>query len=91
MEITRSGSKPSGKGPAEYFIGMVRVDPLFQVPETSTRERRKRHIRTWHAYRMAHPSSRADPNRHSRLRSGTARRRSARGGPSRRRDLVLAG
>src|SRR3979490_3176106 len=32
MEIKRSGSQPSGKGPPEYFIGMVRVDPLFQAP-----------------------------------------------------------
>jgi len=32
MQITRSGSQPSGKGPAEYFIGVVRVDPLFQAP-----------------------------------------------------------
>ena len=32
MEIKRSGSQPSGKGPAEYFTGMVRVDPLFQAP-----------------------------------------------------------
>jgi quercetin dioxygenase-like cupin family protein len=30
MEITRSGSQPSGKGPAEYFTGTVRIDPLFQ-------------------------------------------------------------
>jgi quercetin dioxygenase-like cupin family protein len=29
MEITRSGSKPSGKGPADWFTGAVRVDPLF--------------------------------------------------------------
>jgi quercetin dioxygenase-like cupin family protein len=33
MEIKRSGSQPSGKGPAEYFSGSVRVDPLFQAPE----------------------------------------------------------
>ena len=32
MRITRSGSQPSGKGPAEYFTGVVRVDPLFQAP-----------------------------------------------------------
>src|SRR5207237_640499 len=32
MQITRSGSQPSGKGPAEYFTGVVRVDPLFQAP-----------------------------------------------------------
>ena len=33
MEIKRSGSQPSGKGPAEYFTGTVRVDPLFQAPD----------------------------------------------------------
>ena len=32
MEIKRSGSQPSGKGPAEYFTGTVRVDPLFSAP-----------------------------------------------------------
>ena len=31
MEITRNGSQPSGKGPAEYLTGSVRVDPLFQA------------------------------------------------------------
>ncbi|MDQ1197013.1 cupin domain-containing protein [Agrobacterium sp. SORGH_AS 787] len=29
MEITRAGTKPSGKGPADYFTGTVRIDPLF--------------------------------------------------------------
>jgi quercetin dioxygenase-like cupin family protein len=33
MDIQRSGSKPSGKGPAEYFTGAVRIDPLFQAPD----------------------------------------------------------
>ena len=33
MEIKRSGSQPSGKGPADYFTGTVRVDPLFQCAE----------------------------------------------------------
>jgi hypothetical protein len=32
MEIKRSGSQLSGKGPAEYFTGMVRVGPLFNPP-----------------------------------------------------------
>jgi quercetin dioxygenase-like cupin family protein len=31
--IKRSGSQPSAKGPAEYFIGNVRIDPLFQALE----------------------------------------------------------
>src|SRR5207302_6303377 len=33
MQITRSGSQPSGKGPSEYFTGVVRVDPLFKAPD----------------------------------------------------------
>jgi quercetin dioxygenase-like cupin family protein len=33
MEIKRSGSEASRKGPAEWFIGTVRIDPLFQAPE----------------------------------------------------------
>jgi quercetin dioxygenase-like cupin family protein len=32
MEIKRVGSQRSGRGPAEYFTGAVRVDPLFQAP-----------------------------------------------------------
>ncbi|MGA9153174.1 MAG: cupin domain-containing protein [Candidatus Nitrosopolaris sp.] len=31
MDIKRSGSQPSTKGPAEYFTGIVRIDPLFQA------------------------------------------------------------
>jgi len=31
MDIKRSGSQPSGKCPAEYFTGTVRVDPLIQA------------------------------------------------------------
>jgi quercetin dioxygenase-like cupin family protein len=30
MNIKRSGTQPSGKGPAEWFTGVVRIDPLFQ-------------------------------------------------------------
>ncbi len=33
MQIIKSGSQPSGKGPAEYFTGTVRTDPLFSPPE----------------------------------------------------------
>ena len=32
MEITRAGSKPSVKGPADWFTGTVRIDPLFTAP-----------------------------------------------------------
>ena len=31
MDIKRNGSRPSGTGPAEYFTGSVRIDPLFQA------------------------------------------------------------
>ncbi|MES5484071.1 cupin domain-containing protein [Bradyrhizobium sp. INPA03-11B] len=33
MDIKRSGSRPSGKGPSEYFTGAVRIDPLFEASE----------------------------------------------------------
>ena len=33
MEIKRNGSQPSAKGPAEWFTGTVRVDPLFGANE----------------------------------------------------------
>jgi quercetin dioxygenase-like cupin family protein len=33
MEIKRNGSQPSGKGPADYFTGAVRIDPLFEAPD----------------------------------------------------------
>src|SRR3981189_2362954 len=33
MEIKRNGSQPSGKGPAEYFTGSVRVDPILNPPD----------------------------------------------------------
>ena len=33
VEIKRSGSQPSGKGPADYFTGVVRIDPLNNPPE----------------------------------------------------------
>ena len=35
MDIKRNGSRPSGKGPADYFTGAVRVDMLFQPADPS--------------------------------------------------------
>src|ERR687890_221457 len=32
MDIKRSGSQASTKGPAEWFTGTVRIDPLFDAP-----------------------------------------------------------
>jgi len=33
MEIKRSGSQPSNRGPVEWFTGTVRIDPLFQATD----------------------------------------------------------
>ena len=33
MQITRVGSKPSMKGPEDWFTGSVRIDPLFDPNE----------------------------------------------------------
>ena len=31
MDIERSGSQPSGKGPPEWFTGTARIDPRLPV------------------------------------------------------------
>ena len=33
MDIKRVGSQASGKGPSQWFAGMLRIDPLFQAPD----------------------------------------------------------
>jgi quercetin dioxygenase-like cupin family protein len=33
MDIKRAGTQPSGKGPADWFTGTVRIDPLFSAPD----------------------------------------------------------
>jgi len=33
IEIKRVGSQPSSKGPADWFTGTVRIDPLFQAKD----------------------------------------------------------
>jgi len=33
MEIKRIESRPTSKGPAEWFTGSVRIQPLFESPE----------------------------------------------------------
>jgi quercetin dioxygenase-like cupin family protein len=32
MEIKRKDSQPSNRGPADWFTGSVRIDPLFEAP-----------------------------------------------------------
>ena len=33
MDIKRSGSRPSSKGPTDSFTGTVRIDPLIEAPD----------------------------------------------------------
>lgn len=33
MDIKRQGSQPSRNGPAEYFTGAVRIEPLVDAPD----------------------------------------------------------
>lgn len=33
MDIKRAGSQPSQQGPADWFTGSVRIDPLFSASE----------------------------------------------------------
>ncbi len=33
MDIIRNASRPSTKGPADWFTGTVRIDPLFSAPD----------------------------------------------------------
>ena len=33
MDITRAGSRPSTVGPADWFTGAVRIDPLFTAAD----------------------------------------------------------
>jgi quercetin dioxygenase-like cupin family protein len=35
MQLHRNGSRPSQKGPADYFTGSVRIEPLNTAPEPS--------------------------------------------------------
>jgi quercetin dioxygenase-like cupin family protein len=35
MKIIRSGARPSASGPADWFAGTVRIDPLFAAAEPS--------------------------------------------------------
>ena len=70
MEIKRNGAQASNKGPADWFTGTVRVDPLFKAPEPGRASRRLRHLRAGRAQQLAHPSAWPDADRHGRLRMG---------------------
>jgi hypothetical protein len=48
LSIARAGTQPSQKGPAEYFTGSVRIDPLFQAKDS-----RRSDLATWSGSRRA--------------------------------------
>jgi hypothetical protein len=89
-EIKRSGSQPSGKGPADSFTGALRIDPLFQAPDPA-RVRGASVTFEPGAHGMAYRSPGSDPDRHIRPGMGAGLRRPSRGNPPRRRGLVSAG
>ncbi len=80
MEIKRSGSQPSAKGPAEYFTGTVRIDPLFEAPEPACVRGASVTFEPG-AHRMAHPSPWSDLDCHLRLRLGISVKTHARSRP----------
>jgi opacity protein-like surface antigen len=81
IRIAKRGSQASQKGPAEYFTGSVRVDPLFQANEPS---------RTSGAYVTFEPGAREqlDANQGRRL-DGEGQRRAVRHGPLRNVMVVI--
>jgi hypothetical protein len=70
MEIKRVGSQPSVKGPAGWFTGTVRVDPLFQAPEPALVSDAKV---GFEPDRLAYPSAWADSHCHRGVRQALAR------------------
>ena len=44
MNIQRIGSQPSGKGPADWFTGTVRIDSPFKGTDPGPCYRRNRHV-----------------------------------------------
>ena len=91
MDIKRSGSQPSGKGPAEYFTGAVRIDPLIQASDPGTCARCQCYVRARCSDRMAYASARADPDRDVRMWVGAKRGWPETGNSAGRCGLVPAG
>ena len=90
MDIIRIGSRPSTKGPAEWFTGTVRIDPLLDAPSPA---------RVNGASVTFEPGARTAWHTHPlgqtlivsvRCRSGAAMGRSYRGDPAGRRHLDSA-
>jgi hypothetical protein len=72
MEITRAGSKPSGKGPADWFTGTVRIDPLLTAPAPARVGGAAVTVRTRRSDCLAHASAWSDLDCHLGRRLGAA-------------------
>src|SRR4028118_508775 len=78
MDIKRIGSQPSAKGPAEYFTGTVRIDPLFGAHDRARTLGASVTFEQACSDTQAHPPVGTDPDRDGWLRSRTALGRSDR-------------
>lgn len=87
MDIKRSGSQHSGKGPADWFTGTVRIDPLHTAPDPA-RCLGAGHLRARGAHSVAYASAGADAGCDDRFGPRSTRRRTGRGDTPRRGHLV---
>jgi quercetin dioxygenase-like cupin family protein len=75
IQITRNGSQPSAKGPADWFTGTTRIAPFFARERIGARGGGARHVRAGRTHRVAHASTRPDVDRHVGSWLGAGRRR----------------
>ena len=88
--ISRAGSLASITGPAEFFTGNVRIDPLFPANDAAPFSGGVCHLRARGQIRLAHSPDRAAPDRDRWRWPDTGMGRPDRGNHSGRRDLVPA-
>jgi quercetin dioxygenase-like cupin family protein len=81
MDIKRSGSQASGKGPAGWFTGTVRIDPLFQVNDPARTSGASVTFEPG-ARTIWHPPAGPDPDRDGWLRLDAALGRPGGGNPA---------
>jgi quercetin dioxygenase-like cupin family protein len=67
MEIKRSGSESSVKGPPDWFTGMVPIDPLFSPPDPSQVAGALVTFEPGARTALARPAARPDVDRNVRL------------------------
>src|SRR6266446_1822527 len=91
MEIKRSGSQPSTKGPTDWFTVTVHIDPLFEAPEPARVRDASVTFEPGARTALAYTSARSDVDRHVGPWMGAARRRTDRRNWAGRCDLVCAG